>query len=274
MPAKLNIEKARPRERYEIREEILDEPKRFGPQRAVSEARASTARRDDWRSRDAKPLARRGASDMEEEDEYPGDLYDMYRNSRGSKSNSGRSRNQPQYIEEGMEDGSDYDDVSFDENDFEMVSSRPAPPRRSHSQARASSKRPEARKVRVKVHAEDTRYLMVGIAIEFPVFVDRIREKFGIRKRFKIKIRDDDAPNGDMITMGDQDDLEMAMMTVKANAKKERLDMGKMEVSTPHVASLEQELTRVLDLDPRIPLNFRLQNLYLIYVLSAFWISR
>jgi hypothetical protein len=41
-------------------------------------------------------------------------------------------------------------------------------------------------------------------------------------------------PNGDMITMGDQDDLDMAIMSVKSTARRERLDMGKMEVSDPY----------------------------------------
>jgi hypothetical protein len=72
---------------------------------------------------------------------------------------------------------------------------------------------------------------MVGAAVEFPDLVDRIRDKFGLRKRFKIKVRDDDMPNGDMITMGDQDDLEMVMMTVKSNARRQRQEIGKMEVS-------------------------------------------
>lgn len=72
---------------------------------------------------------------------------------------------------------------------------------------------------------------MIGAAIEFRDFQDKIREKFGLRDRFKIKVRDEDVPNGDMITMGDQDDLDMVLMSVKANAKRERLDMGKMEVS-------------------------------------------
>jgi hypothetical protein len=71
---------------------------------------------------------------------------------------------------------------------------------------------------------------MIGSAVEFPDLVDRIREKFGLRNRFKIRVLDEDVPNGDMITMGDQDDLDMVIMSVKSNAKKERLDMGKMEV--------------------------------------------
>lgn len=236
MPAKLNIEKARPRERYEVRE-VQDIPRRFGTQRSASEVRPPTARRDEWRQRDAKAPLRR-ASDVEEEDEIRDNIYDMYQNYRGSKSNSGKLRNQPQYLEEEIDEGSDYDDGSFDENDFEMVSNRPVPSRRPRSQARASSRRPEVLRVRVKVHAEDIRYLMVGIAIELPDLMDRIREKFGIRRRFKIQIRDDDLPGGDMITMGDQDDLDMAMTTVKANAKKERLDMGKMEVGIPQFAIL------------------------------------
>jgi hypothetical protein len=229
LPPMLNIEKARPKQTYEIRDEqISEEPRRLGTQRAASEARIPPRRRE------PAPQTWRKIPEEAAEDEYPSELYDMYRNSRGARSNGGRPKNQPQYIEEEEEDASEYDDGSFDEQDFEMVSNRPPAPRatRSSSQSRASSRRPDIRKVRVKVHAaEDTRYIMIGIAIEFPDLVDRIRDKFAIRKRFKIKVRDDDMPDGDMITMGDQDDLEMAMMSVKSNAKKERLDMGKMEVS-------------------------------------------
>jgi hypothetical protein len=228
LPPMLNIERARPKQTYEIRDEqISEEPRRLGTQRAASEARIPPRRKE------PPQQTRRRIPEEEVEEEYPGELYDMYRNSRGTRSNGGRPRNQPQYIEE-EEDASEYDDGSFDEQDFEMVSNRPPAPRaaRSLSQSRTSSRRPDIRKVRVKVHAaEDTRYIMIGLAIEFPDLVDRIREKFAIRKRFKIKVRDDDMPDGDMITMGDQDDLEMAMMSVKTNARKERLDMGKMEVS-------------------------------------------
>lgn len=228
VPAKLNIEMALPSQRYEIREEP---PRRLPTTRAASETRGPM-RREESRRRDHLAPARRRTSNEEEEDEYPGELYDMYRNSRGAKN---RSRTQPRYIEEEEEeDGSDYDDGSFDENDFEMLSGRsPAPRSRVvSSSGRASSRRPDIRKVRVKVHAsEDTRYLMIGTAIEFSDLVDKIREKFALRKRFKLKIRDDDIPDGDMITMGDQDDLEMAVMSVKTNAKRDRVEMGKMDVS-------------------------------------------
>lgn len=248
LPPMLDIDKARPKGGYEIRDEqISEEPRRLGTQRSASEARIPPRRRE-------QPPQIRKRIPEEEEEEYAGELYDMYRNSRGARSNGGRPRNQAQYIEE-EEDASEYDDGSFDEKDFEMVSNRPAASRpvRSLSQSRASSRRPEIRKVRVKVHAqEDTRYILIGIAIEFPDLVERIRQKFGIRKRFKVKVRDDDLPDGDMITMGDQDDLDMAMMTVKAKARKERLDMGKMEVSLPGTFLLRSyPLTICSDLDTR-----------------------
>lgn len=229
VPAKLNIEKALPPQRYEVREE-QPAARRPAPARAASESRGPTMRREESRRRDPPPPARRRMSDEEEEDEYPGELYDMYRNSRSSK---GRNRPQPRYIEEEDEDGSEYEDDQFDENDFEMLSSRPPPRSRAPSSSgRGSSRRPDIRKVRVKVHAsEDTRYIMIGTAIEFPDLVDKIREKFVLRKRFKLKIRDDDMPDGDMITMGDQDDLDMAVMSVKTNARRDRAEMGKMDVS-------------------------------------------
>ena len=74
--------------------------------------------------------------------------------------------------------------------------------------------------LKIKVHAEDVRYIMVPYDIEFPDLVDRIRDKFGLRRRFKIKVRDDDS-DGDMITMADQDDLDIAIDSTS----------GKMEVS-------------------------------------------
>jgi len=231
MPAKLNIERARPKEGYEIREEISPQQQRMGTSRTASEPRGPPRRANTERNR-----PRRRASD--EDEEYPDEVYDMYSSPRSSQ--KGGNRRQPKYIEEEDEDGSDYDD-DFDEGDFEMVSARNPPPRSTgrapSSSGRGQSRRPELRKIRVKVHADDVRYIMIGVAIEFPDMVDKIREKFGLRKRFKIKVRDDDIPDGDMITMGDQDDLEMVIMSVKSQARKERLDMGKMEVSSDPVSS-------------------------------------
>ncbi|KAK2759408.1 hypothetical protein FQN54_002886 [Arachnomyces sp. PD_36] len=163
------------------------------------------------------------------EDGYPEDVYDMYgspispKNTRGMASMGSRrqQQRQPKYVPEDDYNSDIYEDDSADEAEFEMVGSRP-PPRR-----RGTSRRPEIRKIRVKAHAgDDTRYIMIGPAVEFGDFEGRIRDKFGFRGRLKIKMQDD----GDMITMGDQDDLEMLISSAKQLARKERNEMGKMEI--------------------------------------------
>jgi hypothetical protein len=223
IPSRLNLEKVKSNERYEKTSPDDGRPR---PTRSAS---ATPARGFSQRE---PPRKRRD----EEEDAYPDDVYDMYgggesRSSRSQRSGGGRTT-RDRYIEEEDEEGSDYDDVSFDEGEFEMVSSRrPGPGSVMSGGSKRGSRRDALRTIRVKVHAGDVRYIVVGPAIEFPDLVDRIQEKFGLRRRFKIKVRDDDSPE-DMITMGDQDDLDMVMMTVKQNARKQRSDTGKMEVSS------------------------------------------
>ncbi|KAJ0116566.1 hypothetical protein N8I77_008093 [Diaporthe amygdali] len=223
MPAKLNIERARNQDRYEKANSPQDryqspQDRRPQPSRAPSNA---TSRGYSQRDRQ-----RRSPVD-EEDDAYPDDLYDMY--GAGSRRSNGR-RNQQRYMDDEDDDGSDYDGGSIDEGDFEMMNPRRGTGSLSNSgSSRAQSRRPEARKVRVKVHADDVRYIMVGTAVEFPDLVDRVRDKFGLRRRFKIKVRDEDSPQ-DMITMGDQDDLEMVMMGVRSQARKQRLEVGKLEI--------------------------------------------
>ncbi|KAK7751311.1 hypothetical protein SLS62_006717 [Diatrype stigma] len=217
-PAKLNIPDAPRSDRYQKMGSPQNE--RRGPSRAASVTRSPPQR--SYSRSEASRVARSRNGD----DGYPDDVYDMYGGGDG-RSQAGGRRGQQRMIEE-EEEGSDYD--SFDEGDFEMIPNRQRGPASSVSgSSRGQSRRPEIRKVRVKVHADDVRYIMVGVAVEFPDFVERIRDKFGIQRRFKIKIRDEDAPE-DMITMGDQDDLEMAMSSVKQAARKARQDIGKMEI--------------------------------------------
>lgn len=176
-------------------------------------------------------------SSIQGEDTYPGELYDMYSNSgrRDSEryNNSGRQSrtSASQYYEEDYD--SDYDGDSYDEGDFEMISVKG--PRRSqtvptNSSQRTLSRKFDLRKVRIKVHHEDVRYVMVNIDIEYVELIDRIREKFNIRNQFKLKIRENDLPDSDMITLADQDDLDTILITVRSVARKERAEVGKMEV--------------------------------------------
>ena len=193
------------------------------------------------RSRDAGPTSRsrqepprRRYVEDDDPDSYPEDVYDMYRRSGGGGSQ--RSRNQrPMYIDEEDEDFDE--EYSAEDVEFDMVSSGRQPSRaqsrrdpyassNSGDSRRTSGRRGDISKIRVKVHADDTRYVMIGPAIEFRDFVDQIRAKFGIRRNFKVKINDD----GDMITMGDQDDLDMSIAVCRKQAMREKADMGKMEV--------------------------------------------
>ncbi|ROW12240.1 hypothetical protein VMCG_00025 [Cytospora schulzeri] len=213
VPAKLNIERARDQERYD---KAMSPPER----------RPQAARTVSSTSRTLSARERSGRSPEVDGEAYPGELYDMY--GAENRRSNGR-RNQQRYVQE-EDDGSDYDGGSIDEGDFEMMNPRRGTGQLSNSSSsRGQSRRPDIRKVRVKVHADDVRYIMVGVAVEFPDLVDRVRDKFGLRRRFKIKVRDEDSPE-DMITMGDQDDLDMVMQQVKSEARKQRMDAGKLEI--------------------------------------------
>jgi hypothetical protein len=67
---------------------------------------------------------------------------------------------------------------------------------------------------------------MIGPSIEFAEFENRIREKFGFRCPLKMKVQDD----GDMITMVDQEDLDLLFTSAREVARREGSEMGKMEV--------------------------------------------
>lgn len=146
------------------------------------------------------------------------------------------SRHQPpQYIDEEEEYGSDTcDATTLHDGGFELVGATPGPSqqRRTRSPARysrhANPRRPEIQKFRTKVHApDDTRYIMIGPEIEFGEFEKRVREKFGFRCPLKMKVQDD----GDMITMVDQEDLDLLVSSAKEVARREGSEMGKIEVS-------------------------------------------
>lgn len=101
----------------------------------------------------------------------------------------------------------------------------------------------EVRHVRVKVHAADIRYIIVDTAIEYHDFVAKITDKFRLKRRFKMKIEDEDMPEGDMITVGDQDDLEMAVQSATSLAKRQGASVAKMEVCGKISLTLNSTMT-------------------------------
>ena len=233
------------------------EKPRIGTTRTASEPRGPPPRSQNMRgfgqesSRGAWPSEnggghRRNLSDNDfpsGSDYTPADPHDPFSNSRGRSNPSwGRgSRHQPpQYIEEQDEYGSDLcDGEPLNDGGFEIIRATPGGPgdssdqqRRTRSPARfsrrANSRRPEVRKFRTKVHApDDIRYIMIGPTIEFAEFESRIREKFGFQCPLKMKVQDD----GDMITMVDQEDLDLLLSSAREVARREGSEMGKMEVS-------------------------------------------
>lgn len=124
-------------------------------------------------------------------------------------------------IEEEGED--EVTDLSDEPLAFEIIQ-----PKSTHHRHRSQSRRaPELKRIRIKVHAEDMRYVMTTPAVQYDELTEQIRQKFSLKAGFKLKLRDEE---GDLVTIGDHDDLEMAMATCKAAAAKERSDMGKMEL--------------------------------------------
>ena len=159
-------------------------------------------------------------------------------------------RHQPQqYIDEQEEYASDGCDEgegegegpgTIDDGEFEMVGAgtgagamgRGGGSRRANHHAR---RRIEITKFRIKVHAaHDTRYIIVGPAVQLGEFEGRIRDKFGFSSGLKIKMRDD----GDMVTMVDQEDLDLLLMAAREFARREGSELGKMEVSSDLVQDL------------------------------------
>ncbi|KAH7173469.1 uncharacterized protein B0J16DRAFT_324965 [Fusarium flagelliforme] len=216
--AKLNIQQAEPNRRYE---KAASPPDSRRPMPARS---ASSSTRGTPLQREPPPLQLR-PKQIPEETQSPEDVYAMYsatdgyRNSRGSAGSRRRLPNQ--FSEE--EDASDYEGT-INENDFEMIGQRRGPG------SVRNSRRPEVSKIRVKVHADEVKLIMIKPDTRFETLSDKVRDKFNIKRRFKIKVKDDDMPNGDMITVGDQDDLEMVIDSVKEEARKQRTETGKMEI--------------------------------------------
>lgn len=226
------------------------EKPRIGTTRTASEPRGPSSRHQNLRG--SGPDASRGwprevgghRRNLSDTNYQPGSDYaytkpQLY-SSPHSLSNAGwglGGRHQPpQYIDEEDEYGSDEcDGEPLHDGAFEIVGTAPGgspvQQRRTRSPARysrrANSRRPEVRRFRTKVHApDDIRYIMVGPTVEYAEFEARIREKFGFQCPLKVKVKDE----GDMITMVDQEDLDLLLISAREVARLEGSEMGKMEV--------------------------------------------
>jgi len=234
MPAKLTIQTQGPNRKYEKAPSSEDA-------RATKSATSSTSTQGFHRRDPSWAPRRRPARPIEEVEEGDAaEQYDMYRGGgdikgkqplRNDRHPSLQPIPQPRYHEE---DGISNYGVSDYGGGLIVAGrgtvSKGSRHRVSRSESRAPSRRPELRNIRVKVHAADVRYIMIGTDIEYQDFVDRIKDKFELKRRFKMKIKDEDMPEGDMITMGDQDDLDMAVQSSTSLAMRQGNGIAKMEV--------------------------------------------
>ncbi|KAF2225609.1 hypothetical protein BDZ85DRAFT_213000, partial [Elsinoe ampelina] len=76
---------------------------------------------------------------------------------------------------------------------------------------------PTVKRIRVKLHAaSDTRYLMISPDIHVSALLELVRTKLGIKGEFKVKMRDEE---GDFVTIGDGEDWEMCIDSVRRGAR-------------------------------------------------------
>lgn len=83
--------------------------------------------------------------------------------------------------------------------------------------------------IRLKIHfGDDTRFLIIPAKYNFEDLAETLARKLATDGLLKVKTRDDE---GDMITIADQEDLDVSVSTCRELAHKEGRDMGKLEVS-------------------------------------------
>ena len=208
------------------------EQPRIGTKRSESERPAMrpeyadrAARRSDGGRKEKRPTY----SDVPEvrviEDPIEANSQEVYQQQKSmhqrTRSSAHAIRTKPITISEEEEEETDeVSDPSDSPLAFEIVA-----PKVAHQRHR--SRAPEIRKIRIKVHAEDMRYVMTTPTVTYSELSEQIKVKFGFSGGFKLKIKDEE---GDMVTMADQDDLDMAIGMCKSAAAKDRQDMGKMEM--------------------------------------------
>jgi len=241
---------------------ITQEKPRIGTTRTASEPRGPSNAYRNYSSRDQPPARRLfmettplrphsngGEADIDEHpDEFPPELprprarsshhtsSDSINHRTRNRSGSRQRRHQHYSIEEEPSEDPGTASPASSLDEYEILHnaggglSRPPPPRARSSSRRAPSRSRRAfelKNMRVKVHCgDDTRYMMLAPEAQFLEFVDRVREKFGLKQGFKVKVRDE----GDLITLGDGDDWAMVVQGVKKEARGEGVEMGKMEV--------------------------------------------
>lgn len=253
---------------------LRDEP----PRRAASSASRRTPSRSNTQSSARRRNDRPLDSYSEQDGEYDDELYDMYhdppRRSNTTNVRRGpstrRSNSRARYDDD--YDASDaYEGSSLDEDEFEMLDQRV-----TRSSSRRQPPPPQVKRLKVKCHHEDdTRMIMVDVDVEFHEFLSRLQEKFGIRSRIRVKVRDEDDRDC-LIGLADQEDLDNAVEISCKAARQERQEVGKLEVSPlcADTVPVDPQLTIGIDLGEGVLIDANRRRCFGIRVFFEFLTRR
>lgn len=129
------------------------------------------------------------------------------------------------------EEASPYD-VRSSTSTFPSISVRDDSDARSTYSYRSSKAPPVAFSIRLKVYLDrpdtrDMRTIIVSSGLRFEELVSKVAQKLNIGTALQMKSPDEE---GDMITIGDQDDVDTAIVLCKERAAREKAKMGTIEV--------------------------------------------
>lgn len=105
----------------------------------------------------------------------------------------------------------------------------------TYSDGRTISSRslPIARSIRLKLHyGDETRYIVVPTTTTLAELLQQVTQKVEAKGRIRLRTRDED---DDLITIGDQEDLDVLISACKHLAETQAVETGKMEVWVDNV---------------------------------------
>lgn len=95
---------------------------------------------------------------------------------------------------------------------------------------------PVVKSIHFKLHHNDEiRYIVVVVSISLGELLQQISSKIETTRKIRLRTRDED---DDLITMGDQEDLDILIAACKRRAEAQSVDVGKMEIWVDSVDKL------------------------------------
>lgn len=105
----------------------------------------------------------------------------------------------------------------------------------TYSDGRTISSRslPMVHRIRLKLHhGDETRYIVVPTTTTLTELMQQVTQKVEAKRRIRLRTRDED---NDLITIGDQEDLDVLISACKHLAETQAVETGKMEIWVDNV---------------------------------------